>query len=90
MKQKIDLTLITTTLLCLLPLLFSAFLYDKLPEQVAIHFDASGNPNNYAPKAFAAFGLPLLLTGLNIFLQVVLNNDPKKTMHLYFLISPNG
>ncbi|MDD3904314.1 MAG: SdpI family protein [Sphaerochaeta sp.] len=78
MNQKIDKTLIITTLLCLLPLVLSAFLYDKLPEQVAIHFNASGTADDYASKAFAAFGLPLLFAGLNIILQIVLNNDPKR------------
>ncbi|MEA4860861.1 MAG: DUF1648 domain-containing protein, partial [Sphaerochaeta sp.] len=54
MKTKtklIDRTLVLTTLVCILPILFSLSVYDRLPDQVPIHFDASGNPDNYAHKA---------------------------------------
>ena len=81
MKQSrtlLDRTLVITTLVCLLPLLFSALVYADLPDQVAIHFNAAGEPDNYAPKAFAAFGLPLLLTLLNVVMQIGLKADPKR------------
>jgi uncharacterized membrane protein len=81
MKQSrtlLDRTLVITTLVCLLPLLFSAVVYADLPDQVAIHFNAAGDPDNYAPKAFAAFGLPLLLTLLNVVMQIGLKADPKR------------
>lgn len=74
----LDRTFIATTLLCLLPLLFSALVYADLPDQVAIHFDGSGVADNYASKAFAAFGIPLLLTLMNIIVQVGLKTDPKR------------
>jgi uncharacterized membrane protein len=75
-KNKI---LLVTTFLCLLPTILSALLFKDLPSEVAIHFDFSGNPDGFANKAIAAFGIPILLAGLNILLQVVLENDPKKT-----------
>lgn len=78
LRALLDRTLIVTTLVCLLPLVFSALVYADLPDQVAIHFNAAGEPDNYAPKAFAAFGLPLLLTLLNIVMQVALKTDPKR------------
>ena len=81
MKPKtklIDRTLVLTTLVCILPILFSLSVYDRLPEQVPIHFDASGNPDNYAHKAFAAFGIPLLLALFNLILQLGLKFDPKR------------
>ena len=81
MKQSrtlLDRTLVITTLVCLLPLVFSAVVYADLPDQVAIHFNAAGEPDNYAPKAFAAFGLPLLLTLLNVVMQIGLKADPKR------------
>ena len=74
----IDRTLIITTLLCLLPLVFSALVYKDLPEQVAIHFDVHGVADNYASKAFAAFGLPILLALMNVLLQIALTSDPKR------------
>lgn len=77
-RSLLDRTLVVTTLVCLLPLVFSALVYAELPDQVAIHFNAAGVPDNFASKAFAAFGLPLLLTLLNVVLQVALKADPKR------------
>ncbi|MFA6774205.1 MAG: DUF1648 domain-containing protein, partial [Sphaerochaeta sp.] len=77
-RSLLDRTLVVTTLVCLLPLVFSALVYAELPDRVAIHFNAAGEPDNFASKAFAAFGLPLLLTLLNVVLQVALKADPKR------------
>ncbi len=78
MKYKIDKTMLITTVLCLLPLILSAFLYGRLPDQVPIHFNLAGQADNYASKAFGAFILPLSLALGNLLLQYVLNNDPKR------------
>ena len=78
MKNKIDKTFFISTMLCLAPMILTAILYDKLPNQVAVHFNSSGIPDNFASKAFAGFGLPAIMAGLNTFTQVMLNNDPKK------------
>jgi len=78
MNRKIDKTLLLTTLVCLLPLGLSAFLYGRLPAQVPIHFNLAGQADTYASKAFGAFILPLLLALVNVLLQFVLNNDPKR------------
>ena len=78
MKYKIDKTMLITTLVCLVPLGLSAFLYGRLPDQVPIHFNLAGQADNYASKAFGAFILPLSLALGNVLLQFVLNNDPKR------------
>lgn len=70
--------MIITTIVCLLPMILSAVLYKQLPDQIAIHWDGNGNPNNFAPKALGAFGLPALLAVVNLFTHFTLNNDPKK------------
>lgn len=70
--------LLITTIVCLLPLILSYLLYDKLPEEVAIHFNSEGIADNYVPKAVAAFGLPFLMAVINIFTHFTINNDPKK------------
>ncbi|WP_332447196.1 SdpI family protein [Sphaerochaeta sp.] len=77
-NSLIDRTLVVTTLVCLLPLVFSLVVYRRLPDRVPIHFNVAGEPDNYAPKAFAAFGIPLLLALLNVVLQIVLKTDPKR------------
>ncbi len=74
MKNK---TIWITTLICLLPLVVSFIVYDKLPEQVAIHFNEAGVPDNYASRAFAAFVLPVIMAAINLFTHFFVRNDPK-------------
>lgn len=78
MKKKLDINLLITTVICLLPILLALILYDRLPDQIAVHFDVSGNPDNYFPKALAAFGLPVLFAAINIYTHFRLNNEPKR------------
>jgi len=74
MKHK---TLLLTTLLCLLPLALSLSVYSQLPEQIAVHFDAAGRPDNYMPKAAAAFGLPVFFAAVNLYTHFRVNRDPR-------------
>lgn len=67
-----------STAVCLLPILLSLILYDRLPDQVVIHWNAAGEPDDYASKAFAAFGLPFIMAAINMFTHFMLNNDPKR------------
>lgn len=76
-KKLIDTTTVVTSVVCLLPMLYSALVYADLPEQVAIHWGADGNPNGWAPKWMAAFLLPLLLFLLNLVCQLVSNAEPR-------------
>ena len=62
--------LVVTCLLCLVPILLGLAVYDQLPDQVAIHFDINNNPDNFASKNFAVFGLPLIMVLLQIFCYV--------------------
>jgi len=67
-----------TSFLCLLPLVLSLVVYNDLPEQVAMQWNLSGNPNWYAHKAVAAFGMPVFFFVLNVFVALYMNNDPKR------------
>jgi len=78
MKRKIDRTLIITTLICLLPIVIGLVLYDKLPNQIAIHWNAVGTPDNFAPKVIAVWGLPILMAGIHLFVLFMMQKDPKK------------
>ena len=69
--------LFLSTLLCLLPILLGLSMYAKLPPQVPIHFDMAGNPDNYASRGFAVFGLPLLMTGFHVLLHWAMRKDKK-------------
>lgn len=78
MKKKTNSTLIITTLVCLLPVILSLVLYDRLPAQIAVHFDHTGTPDNYLPKAMAVFGLPVLLAAINLLTHFMLDHDPRR------------
>ncbi len=70
-----------TSILCLLPIVFSAAVYASLPEQIAIHWNSAGEPDTLAHKAIAAFGIPLLFLAVNLFSKMRLLNDPKGDGH---------
>lgn len=71
-------TLLITTIICLIPMVIAAFIYNKLPDPMVTHWAADGTPNGYSSKAFACFGLPGILTGINLLVNVMLDNDPKR------------
>jgi uncharacterized membrane protein len=66
MKLKVDKLLIISTLICLLPIVLSLIMYDKLPDTMPIHWDSKGNPDGYGSKAYATIGIPLMMAGLNL------------------------
>lgn len=42
-------------------IILAAILWDKLPERVAIHFNASGEPDNFASKTLGTLLFPLVV-----------------------------
>lgn len=60
-------SLIITSVICLLPILLGIALWDSLPDSMAIHFNINNQPDNFAPKGFVVFGLPILMMLLQIF-----------------------
>ena len=78
MKKKIDRTLLWTTALCLLPIALTLCVYGRLPEQVPTHWNFAGEVDGWSHKAFAGFGLPLLMAVLNAAAHLALDNDPKR------------
>lgn len=78
MEKKINKSFILKLLICCIPFILSAIYYNELPDQVAIHFDNAGNPDNYAPKFIAAFGIPALMIVLYLYSWFRNETDPKK------------
>lgn len=78
MKKAINKQFILSTLICFIPFIVSIYFYNRLPNEVAIHFDNYGNPDNYAPKVIAAFGVPLLMLCIHLYTWFRLENEPKK------------
>ncbi len=76
MKVNNNSTLLITTVICLIPVIFGLVVFNQLPPQIPIHFDNTGNPDNYLPKALAVFGLPIMMAAINLFLHFRTNNEP--------------
>ncbi len=55
-----------TTLLTLLPAAVGLALWNRLPEQMATHWNMHGEPDGWSSKAFAVLGLPLIVAGLHL------------------------
>lgn len=76
-------------------LLIALFSYSYLPKQIPIHFDASGNVDNYGDRLFI-FLEPLVILAMIIVAEVARNVDPKKDSYnkfnkqyylIFFLVS---
>lgn len=86
--------LIITCIICLLPIALGIVFYNDLPEVVAIHFDIHNNPDNFMPKEFLVFGMPVIMMAFQILACVVSdikdeNSEAnKRTMFMYKLIIP--
>jgi len=77
-KLNIDKELLISTVACLLPMLISLIFYDTLPNKVPTHFDLNGTADGYSSKTFFVFIMPVLFMGLHLFVNIMINNDPKK------------
>lgn len=70
-------TIIATALITLSPIVIGLIMWDKLPEQIATHFGVSGEADAYSSKAFAVFGLPLILLAIHAVCILATKLDPK-------------
>lgn len=72
-KKMILLTSIAT----LLPILIGLLLWKQLPDSVATHWSTGNEPDGYSSKAFAVFGLPVIMLILHLVCVIATNIDPK-------------
>lgn len=76
MKNK---TLIfITSLVILIPLFVGLILWNKLPEEIAIHFDMNGAADDWCHKEWAIFGIPLFILAAQFFCLFMTVYDPGK------------
>ena len=57
-------TLILTTAILLLPMVIGLIVWNKLPEQIPMHWNAVGEVDGWGSKGMLVFYLPLVLVGL--------------------------
>ena len=62
----------------LLPIVLGIIFYQQLPEQMPVHFNINNEVDHYASKNFALFGIPIILTGLQIFCCIITDWKEKK------------
>ena len=70
--------ILLTSLLTFIPMITGLLLWDKLPKEIPVHFNAVGEPDNYASKAFAVFFIPLVLWVTHLLTGFITLADPKK------------
>ena len=78
MEKNKYLTIILTSIGCLLPICLSVAVYNDLPEQIAMQWNFEGKPNWYAHKAVGAFGLPLFLAVVNMVTNIFFYKDSRR------------
>lgn len=59
-------------------LVFAASVFDQLPERVATHFNAAGEPDGWSNRVGGAFGLPLFIAALVAVFNVLPNIMPRR------------
>ena len=63
MKNKKN--LILSSLMTLLPIVAGLILWSRLPDRMPIHWGMEGKIDGWSGKAFAVFGLPLMMLGFH-------------------------
>lgn len=69
--------LLITSIITLLPITAGLILWDKLPDEIPVHFNSEGVADGFGGKSFAVFGLPLFLLAVHWFCTFVTTLDPK-------------
>ncbi len=70
-------TLIITSIMILLPVVFGLVMWDKLPNPMPTHFGADGQADGWSHKSFAVFGLPLIMLAVHLICIFASTADPK-------------
>ena len=70
-----------TSILILLPVVAGLVLWNQLPEQLPIHWNASGEVDGWSSKPFAIFGLSGIMLAAQWLCTLGTGADPKKANH---------
>ncbi len=70
--------LLITSLITLIPIVIGLILWDKLPDQVPVHWNINGEVDEYVTKTQAVFVMPLVLVALQWLCAFGTSLDPKK------------
>ena len=73
--------LMITSIVTLLPILAGIILWNRLPEQMPIHWNAAGEVDGWSSKTVAVFGMPLIMLAVQWLCALGTGADPKKNNH---------
>lgn len=69
--------LIVSCLLSLAPLWIGLLLWNRLPQQVPLHFGVNGEPDGYGSKLFFVIVIPVVFLGIHLLCLYVTGKDRK-------------
>ena len=70
--------MIITSIVSLIPVIIGILLWNKLPDQVPIHWDINGAVDGYATRTQAVFAMPFVLVAFHWICVLGTLLDPKK------------
>ena len=73
--------LLVTSIIILLPIVAGLVLWNQLPEQVPIHWNANGEIDGWSSKIFFVFGMPAIMLAFQWLCTLGTGADPKKANH---------
>lgn len=76
--KKINLLLVS------LSFLGSILLYNKLPQDIPMHWNVRGQIDNYMDKSVAVWMMPMMVLGMSILFRIFSMIDPKKQRYELF------
>ena len=79
-KKNLKLLIIASVII-LLPVAAGLILWNQLPEQIPNHWNLNGEIDGWSSKAFAVFGMPLIMLALQWLCVLGTGADPKKANH---------
>lgn len=94
MLKQYRVRIIVSSLVILLPILFGLVMWNELPSSMITHWGADANADGVGNKAFAVFGLPLILLALHLIcllftlLDKKQEKQNKKALGMVFWIVP--
>ena len=86
--------IIISSVITALPMLFGIIVWNKLPEKIATHWGANGQPDQYSSKLTAVILLPLILLAVHLLCLFATSFDKKnkeqnkKVFGLIFWLCP--
>lgn len=70
--------------LALMPVALALFFWDQLPQRLAVHFGANGEPDGFQDKRWFVVTMAAFMIGLPLLLKVIPRIDPKRENYVKF------